>query len=212
MKPRDAHAESPRDLFDLERLVVVFEEAYPEMTFINEGVEQEKRKPKDKEKRKSDYSKKKSRHTRKQIVISTPSGIIVSQGKSVGGRIHDFKAFKEDRSVQEACRDFGEHRVKSDADSGFQGSADLNLPLQANLNQRAGRNHPLTCDEKKLNRLRSSTRIHVEHTLSRRRKYADASVVYHNRDKYYDATMNVVSGLVNLRTFDGVFQRTGSAI
>jgi TctA family transporter len=93
----------------------------------------EKRKPKDKEKRKSDYSKKKSRNTRKQIAISTPSGIIVSQSKSVGGRIHDFKAFKEDQSVQEIYRDFGEHRVKLYADSGSPGIADLNLPLQASL-------------------------------------------------------------------------------
>jgi hypothetical protein len=41
MKPRDAHAESPRDLFDLEQLGVVFKEAYPELTFINDGIEGE---------------------------------------------------------------------------------------------------------------------------------------------------------------------------
>ncbi len=189
-----------------------FKEAYPELTFIIDGVEQEKRKPKKKEQRHSDYSKKKSRHTRKQIVISTPSGIIVSHSKSVGGRAHDFKVFKEDRSIQEVCRAFGDHRVSLYADSGFQGMADLNLPLEARLMQRARRNHPLTRDEKKLNRLRSSTRIKVEHTLSRRKKYAIAASVYRNRDKDYDATMNVVSGLVNLRAFDRIFQRTGLAI
>jgi DDE superfamily endonuclease len=189
-----------------------FKEAYLELTFIIDGVEQEKRKPKDKEKRKSDYSKKKSRHTRKQIVISTPSGIIVSQSKSVGGRAHDFKAFKEDQSVQAVCRDFGEHRVLLYADSGFQGLADLKLPLEARLIQRARRNHPLTRDEKKLNRLRSATRIGVEHTLSRRKKYAIAASVYRNRDEDYDAAMNVVSGLVNLRAYDRIFQRTGLAI
>jgi hypothetical protein len=80
-----------------------FQEAYPELSFIIDGVEQEKRKPKDKEKRQSDYSKKKARHTKKQIVISTPSGIIVSQSRAVGGRAHDFKAFKEDKSVQDVC-------------------------------------------------------------------------------------------------------------
>ena len=189
-----------------------FQKAYPELTFIIDGVEQEKRRPKNKEKRKSDYSKKKSRHTRKQIVISTPSGIIVSQSKSVGGRAHDFKAFKEDRSVQEVCQAFGGHRVSLYADSGFQGIEDLNLPLEVRLIQRARRNHPLTREQKLLNRLRSSTRIHVEHTLSRRKKYAIAASVYRNRDEDYDATMNVVSGLVNLRAFDRIFQRTGLAI
>jgi hypothetical protein len=189
-----------------------FKEAYPELTFIIDGVEQEKRKPRNKEKRKSDYSKKKSRHTRKQIVISTPSGIIISQSKSVGGRAHDFKAFTEDQSVQEVCQAFGEHRVSLYADSGFQGIEDLNLPLEARLIQRARRNHPLTRDQKLLNRLRSSTRIKVEHTFSRRKKYAIAALVYRNRDEDYDATMNVVSGLVNLRAFDRIFQRTGLAI
>lgn len=189
-----------------------FKEAYPELTFIIDGVEQEKRKPQKKERRKGDYSKKKSRHTRKQIVISTPSGIIVSQSKSVGGRAHDFKAFKEDSSIQAVCQEFGSHRVQLYADSGFQGMADLSLPLEARLIQRARRHHPLTRDEKKLNSLRSSTRIKVEHTLSRRKKYAVAASVYRNRDEDYDATMNVVSGLVNLRAFDRIFQRTGLAI
>lgn len=189
-----------------------FRKAYPELTFIIDGVEQQKRKPKNKEKRKSDYSKKKSRHTRKQIVISTPSGIIVSQSKSVGGRAHDFKAFKEDESIQEVCQAFGQHRVSLYADSGFQGLEDLSLPLESRLIQRARRNQPLTRDQKLLNRLRSSTRIRVEHTLSRRKKYAIASEVYRNRDADYDATMNVVSGLVNLRAFDRIFQRTGLAI
>ena len=189
-----------------------FKEAYPELTFIIDGVEQEKRKPKNKEKRKSDYSKKKSRHTRKQIVISTPSGIIVSQSKSVGGRAHDFKAFKEDQTIQEVCQAFGQYRVSLYADSGFQGIEDLNLPLESRLIQRARRNHPLTRDQKLLNRLRSSTRIRVEHTFSRRKKYAIAATVYRNRDEDYDATMNVVSGLVNLRAFERIFQRTGLTI
>lgn len=186
-----------------------FKEAYPELTFIIDGVEQEKRKPQNKEKRKSDYSKKKSRHTRKQIVISTPSGIIVSHSKSIGGRCHDFKTFKEDKSVQAVCREFGEHRVSLYADSGFQGIEDLNLPLEARLIQRARRNHPLKRDQKLLNRLRSSTRVKVEHTLSRRKKYGIASQVYRNRDEDYDSAMNIVSGLVNLRAYDRIFQRTG---
>ena len=189
-----------------------FKAAYPELTFIIDGVEQEKRKPQDKEKRKSDYSKKKSRHTRKQIVISTPSGIIISQSKSVGGRAPDFKAFKEDQSVQEVCQAFGEHRVSLYADSGFQGIEALNWPVASRLIQRGRRNHPLTRDQRLLNRLRSSTRIRVEHTLSRRKKYAIASEVYRNRDEVYDATMNVMSGLVNLRAFDRIFQRTGLTI
>ncbi len=80
--------------------IAEFEQAYPELTFLIDGVEQPKRKPQDKQKRKDDYSGKKKRHTRKQIVVGTPSGIIVSQSPSVGGRQHDFKAFKDDHAAR----------------------------------------------------------------------------------------------------------------
>ncbi len=95
------------------------------------------------------------------------------------------------------------------ASGGFDGIDNLGLPLSARINERARRNHPLTRDQKKLNRLRSSTRIRIEHTFSRRKKYQIAADVYRNRDEDYDATMNVVAGLVNLRAYERIFQRTG---
>jgi hypothetical protein len=186
-----------------------FREAYPELTFLIDGVEQPKRKPKKPEKRKSDYSGKKKRHTLKQIVIGTPSGIIIDQSPSVGGRAHDFKVFKEDAAARPICEEFKDYRVTLYGDSGFAGMQDLGLPLEVRLNTRARRNHPLTREQKKLNRLRSSTRIEIEHTFSRRKKYAIASDIYRNRDEDYDQAMNIVGGLVNLRAYDRIFQRTG---
>ncbi len=88
-----------------------FREAYPELSFIIDGVEQPKRKPADPEKRKSDYSGKKRRHTRKQIVIGTRAGIIVDQSPAVGGRTHDFKAFKDDDAARGICHAFKDYRV-----------------------------------------------------------------------------------------------------
>jgi hypothetical protein len=186
-----------------------FRQAYPELTFIIDGVEQPKRKPKAPAKRKSDYSGKKKRHTRKQIVISTPSGIIIDQSPSVGGRPHDFKVFKDDHAARSICSEFKDYRVTMYGDSGFDGMSALGLPLEVRLNEKARRNHPLTREQKKLNRLRSSTRIRVEHTFSRRKKYQIASDIYRNRDQDYDQTMNIVGGLVNLRAYERIFQRTG---
>lgn len=186
-----------------------FVEAYPELTFLIDGIEQEKRKPKDKEKRKSDYSGKKKKHTRKQIVIGTPSGIIVDQSPSVGGRAHDFKVFKQDFEKRKVLDEFAEHRTSFYGDSGFQGMEDMGLGIDARISKRARRNHPLSFEEKKLNRLRNSIRVEIEHTFSRRKKYRIASEVYRNRDEDYDKTMNIVSGLVNLRAMDRIFQRTG---
>ena len=186
-----------------------FREAYPELTFIIDGVEQPKRKPKAPVKRKSDYSGKKKRHTRKQIVISTPSGIIVDPSPSVGGRPHDFKVFKEDHAARSIANEFKDYRVVLYGDSGFDGMKDVGLPVEVRLNEKARRNHPLTREQKKLNRLRSSTRIEIEHTFSRRKKYRIACDIYRNRDEDYDQTMNIVGGLVNLRAYDRIFQRTG---
>ncbi len=87
--------------------------------------------------------------------------------------------------------------------------AKMKLPIEVRLNEKARRNHPLTRDQKKLNRLRSSTRIRVEHTFSRRKKYAIAADIYRNRDEDYDQAMNIVGGLVNLRAYERIFQRTG---
>ena len=186
-----------------------FRQAYPELTFIIDGVEQPKRKPKAPAKRKSDYSGKKKRHTLKQIVIGTPSGIIVDQSPSVGGRPHDFKVFKDDHAARSVCAEFKDYQVTMYGDSGFAGMSALELPLRVRLNERARRNHPLTRDQKKLNRLRSSTRIEIEHTFSRRKKYRIAADVYRNRDEDYDQTLNIVGGLVNLRAYERIFQRTG---
>jgi IS5 family transposase len=88
----------------------------------------------------------------------------------------------------------------------------LGLRMSVRLNERARRNHPLTREQKKLNRLRSSTRIEIEHTFSRRKKYRIASGIYHNRDEDYDQAMNIVGGLVNLRAYERIFQRTGAQV
>jgi hypothetical protein len=186
-----------------------FQKAYPELTFIIDGVEQPKRKPKAPKKRKSDYSGKKKRHTRKQIVIGTPSGIIVDQSPSVGGRTHDFKVFKDDHAARSICSEFKDYRVTIYGDSGFDGMSAMGLPVTVRLNEKARRNHPLKREQKKLNRLRSSTRIRIEHTFSRRKKYGIAADIYRNRDEDYDQTMNIVGGLVNLRAYERIFQRTG---
>jgi hypothetical protein len=186
-----------------------FREAYPELSFIIDGVEQPKRKPKNKEKRKSDYSGKKKRHTRKQLITSTPTGIIVDQSPSVGGRTHDFQLFKEDHAVRGVLDKLKPYRSSLYGDSGFQGMQGMGLPVEVRLVERGRRNHPLKREQKKLNSLRSSTRVKIEHTISRRKKYRIAGEEYRNRDEDYDQTMAIIAGLVNLRAYERIFQRTG---
>lgn len=191
-----------------------FLEAYPELDFILDVVEQGKRKPRKKEKRKSDYSGKKCKHTNKQAVMTTSSGLIVHQSRSIGGRPHDFALFKQDlaENKQLYYNELGiENGIRATlyGDSGFQGLEDLGLPCEARLIQRAKRNHPLTLEEKKINKLRAGKRIKIEHSFAQRKKYRIASDIYRNDDQYYDQYMNVVSGLVNLRIKEHIYQKTG---
>ena len=94
-------------------------------------------------------------------------------------------------------------------DSGLDGMSALGLPVEVRLHEKARRNHPLTREQQQLNRLRSSARLEIEHAFSRRKKYRIASDSYRNRDEDYDQAMNIVGGLVNLRAYDRIFQRTG---
>jgi hypothetical protein len=127
----------------------------------------------------------------------------------VGGRAYDFKVFKDDHSAHSLCEEFKDYRVTMSGDSGFDGMSARGLPVAVRLHEKARRNHPLTREQKKPNRLRSSTRIEIEHTFSRRKKYRIAADIYRNRDEDYDPAMNAVTGLMNLKAYDRIFQRIG---
>lgn len=186
-----------------------FREAYPELEFLIDGTEQPKRKPHDKQKRKDDYSGKKQRHTRKQLITGTRSGLIVDQSPAVGGKAHDFKVFKEDHARRGVLQECAGLRVTVYADSGFQGLQDQGLPVECRIVKRARRNHPLTREEREINRYRSSQRMANEHIIGRRKKYQIAAQEYRNRDEDYDTTMEIVAGLVNRRALNRINQRTG---
>lgn len=186
-----------------------FRAAYPELEFLIDGTEQPKRKPQDKQKRKDDYSGKKKRHTRKQLVTVTRSGLIIDQSPAVGGRAHDFQVCKEDHATRGVWQECAGLRVTLYADSGFQGLQDQGLPVECRVVKRATRNHPLTRAEREINRYRSSQRMANEHIIGRRKKYQIAAQEDRNRDEDYDLTMEIVAGLVNLRALKRINQRTG---
>lgn len=186
-----------------------FREAYPELEFLIDGTEQPKRKPRDKQKRKDDYSGKRKCHTRKQLATAMRSGLIVDQSPAVGGKAHDFKVFKEDHAKHGVFNECAGLRVTLYADSGFQGLQDQGLPVECRVVKRATRNHPLTRQEREVNRYRASQRMANEHVIGRRKKYQIAAQEYRNRDEDYDTTMEIVAGLVNLRALNRISQRTG---
>lgn len=193
--------------------VTDFVREYPELSVLIDGTEQPKQRPQDKQKRKDDYSGRKKRHTLKQIVTTTPGGLILDQSPAVGGRTHDMRAFRE--HVATGCpgaslwSSVERLRVTCYADSGFSGIEKLSLPATTRVTAQARRNRPLTTEQKTLNRVRSQVRIKVEHAIGHRKQYRVASGIYRGADATYDGVMNVVAGLVNLRQYDRIKSQTG---
>ena len=131
--------------------------------------------------------------------------------------MHDFKAFQAHsdwlggatRPGTPSYDQFRALRIVATADSGFTGIDKLSLPMSTRLVERARRGHPLTSEQKILNRVRSRERVRVEHTIGRRKQYRIASQLYRNADQIYDRVMHVVAGLVNLRAYDRIAGQTG---
>lgn len=154
---------------------------FPDLKTIIDATEQPIQRPQDKKKRDAHYSGRRKRTTKKRQVTVTPAGIILDQSPGVPGKTHDFALFKEHYNASPPFADLL-GRTIGYADSGYQGIEDF-LPEtnRIRLIQRVRRNRPLTVEQKKLNSLRSSVRIGVEHTLSRVKKYRIAAEVYRGR-------------------------------
>lgn len=171
-----------------------FQAAYPELTALIDGVEQEKQRPKDKALRKSQYSGKKKRHTLKQVVTTTPTGLILEQSPVSDGSRHDMHIFKTNPPTVLATEGV---RWVVYGDSGFQGAQGGGIEYR--LIERAVRGKPLSPEQKARNKQRSRKRMPVEHTFARRKEYKIACHKYRNKDQNYEQDMNIVAGLVNLK-------------
>ena len=106
-------------------------------------------------KQKRKYSGKKKRHTNKiQLVIDADTKQIICIHFEKGS-CHDFKLYKKSKLHIHP-------NIKQKGDSGYQGvqkkHKNTDLPVKAS------KNHKLTKDEKKQNRLLSQKRVFIEHT------------------------------------------------
>ena len=164
-----------------------FQAAYPELTVLIDGVEQEKQRPKDKTLRKSQYSGKKKRHTLKQVVTTTPTGLILEQSPVSDGSRHDMHIFKTNPPTVLATEGV---RWVVYGDSGFQGAQGEGVEYR--LIERAVRGKPLSLEQKARNKQRSRKRMPVEHTFARRKEYKIACHTYRNKDQNYEQDMNIV--------------------
>lgn len=164
----------------------------PDLRFIIDGTERPIQRPKDRERQTQHYSGKKKRHTVKNIIITdkTTKKIKVL-GPTVEGKKHDKKAADE-----QACQ-FPEGSELWQ-DTGFQGYE----PPGTTIHQpkKKPKNGQLTPDEKAHNRLISSERIGVEHSIGGAKVFRIVrDVLRHRLPGFADLAMETSCGLHNLR-------------
>lgn len=171
-----------------------FFQAFPgaREVFID-GTERPIQRPKDKAKQKANYSGKKKRHTRKNIIISTRKKRVNFLSNTTEGKEHDFTILKT-----EAPPDLMPKHIKKHLDLGFKG-IDKQFPGHIiSMPKRKPRTKELTQFIKEQNKKKSSVRVLVENALAGVKRLRIVSDVYRNKKKDFDDTAMLIScGLWN---------------
>jgi hypothetical protein len=165
-------------------------EACPELEFILDGTERPVRRPQDSEDRRKDYSGKKKRHTKKNIILTEKAtGEVLGLGATQPGSKHD-KA-----SVDEEHYTFPDGSTVFQ-DKGFQGYAPEGATIQQPTKKPRGKE--LTPEQKEESRKISIQRVSVEHSIGGIKIFHIVSTIFRNiKEGFSDLVMETVSGLFN---------------
>jgi hypothetical protein len=175
----------------LEELLRDFPEL-KELGILGDGVERPTRRPKDNEKQKSQYSGKKKRHSRKNIILTNPNTTeVLFLGKTQDGSMHDKKALDEEELETTIP-------VKLGFDLGFEGLEIANA--QVVLPWKKPPKKELTEPQKQQNTCFARRRIRVEHAIAGMKRNRSVQDIYRNiKEGTDDLFMSVACGLHNLR-------------
>jgi len=127
--------------------------------------------------------------------------LILDISKAIKGSVHDFKIFKEHLIGRDLNQLLSLMRnVTVWADSAYEAMDKYCPDWICLINEKGKRNHPLTPEQKRNNTVKSKTRILVEHTIGRIKKYRACSDRVRNmtpakQSRYW----NIAAGLCNLR-------------
>lgn len=176
------------------RSVEDFFRVFPEAkeVFVD-GTERPIQRPQDAQRQKANYSGKKKRHTRKNLIISTKQKRIGFLSRTVEGKQADItllRAQAPPRAIPPM--------VKIHGDLGFKG-LDTEYPdHRFSLPVRKPRTRDLTDAQKARNRKKSGVRVLVEHAIGGIKRLGIVSQVFRNRKEGFDDTAMLVScGLWN---------------
>lgn len=167
---------------------------YSDVFAIVDATEQPVQRAQDDEKQRAHYSGKKKRHTRKTAIVVNEHGVIRDISSSTPGSVHDITHIRCSDILSRIPKDVG---VIGDA--GFDG-LHKDLPEHSvATTHKARRNHPLSDDQKLINRELSNTRIIVENVLCHLKHFRILSERFRHHVDIYDDVFRTVAGVVNVR-------------
>lgn len=176
-------------------------EAFPQVGLVIDAKEQRIQRPKTPKggsghsEQQPYYSGKKKAHTLKSQIAVRPDGHIEAVSESVpGGANHDLSLLRQSKLLDQLAE--GEEAM---LDKGYDGIQNDYPHLRLTLPFKARRNHPLEEDQKAYNRLLSSYRIIVEHTLAFMNHFQVLAQVFRHSRQGHARLVRIVAGLVNRR-------------
>lgn len=176
------------------RILEEFFQAFPEAreVFID-GTERPIQRPKDKKMQKENYSGKKKKHTRKNIVITDKQKHVGFLSRTRGGKNHDFTMLKK-----YASPDHMPPKIKKHLDLGFKGFQKQFPEHLVSMPKRKPRTRDLSEFAKEQNKKKSSIRVLVENALAGVKRLRIVTDVFRNKKENFDDQVMLVScGLWN---------------
>jgi len=180
-----------RQISSVEEFIQLFPPQVKEV-FVD-GTERPIQRSKDNEKQKANYSGKKKRHTRKNIIMTDKSKKIYLLTKTEEGKKHDKTAANE----AEVFHHIGEN-VQCLVDLGFLGVQKEFPKLKLIIPKKKPKGKQLSNEDKEANREKARVRVKVEHAISGIKRLRSVSDILRNRKKNFDDKfMLIASGLWN---------------
>lgn len=176
------------------RSVEEFFQAFPEAKEVFlDGTERPIQRPADNERQKANYSGKKKRHTRKNLIMSDRKKRIGFLSKTVEGKQHDFTMLKNLAPPEHIPTS-----VRQRVDLGFKGYQNQYPRHSISMPERKPRTRALSKSVKEHNARKSGIRVLVEHAIGGVKRLRITTDVFRNRLKDFDDTvMLIASGLWN---------------
>lgn len=171
-----------------------FMQLFPKVreVFID-GTERPVRRSTDNEKQRENFSGKKKRHTRKNIIVNDPEKKVIILTPTEPGKKHDYNIFKNS-GIGESLPP----GTKTNVDLGFKGiekdfpHADTSIP------HKKPRGGELTPEQRDENRSISSHRVLSEHTIGGVKRLKSLTDTYRNTTKNFDDRLiNIGCGIWN---------------